>query len=117
MSTASKDHEVHGSRSFYHSLICLCQFPCKNVTGDLLFDQFWEVVYRLERCGFKVVQSLDNKTYNTSLKVLGVTSDGASTNRQLKKIHDMSGNLICVSSGKIHTPLTGEIIFSDSLTI
>ena len=30
------------------------QFPCKNVTGDLLFDPFWEAVYRLERCGFKV---------------------------------------------------------------
>ena len=29
------------------------QFPCKNVAADL-FDPFWEVVYRLERCGFKI---------------------------------------------------------------
>ncbi len=30
------------------------QFPCAKVTGDLLFDPFWEGVFRLERCGFKV---------------------------------------------------------------
>ena len=30
------------------------QFPCASITGDLLFDPFWEAVYRLERCGFKV---------------------------------------------------------------
>ena len=30
------------------------QFPCANVSGELLFDPFWEAVYRLERCGFKV---------------------------------------------------------------
>lgn len=29
-------------------------FPCKNLTGDVLFNPFWEAVYRLERCGFKV---------------------------------------------------------------
>lgn len=30
------------------------QFPCANISGELLFDPFWEAVYRLERCGFKV---------------------------------------------------------------
>lgn len=30
------------------------QFPCANVSGDLLFAPIWEAVYRLERCGFKV---------------------------------------------------------------
>ena len=30
------------------------QFPCTKLTGDLLFDPFWEAIYRLERCGFKV---------------------------------------------------------------
>ena len=30
------------------------QFPCRNVTGDQLYDPFWEAVGRLERCGFKV---------------------------------------------------------------
>lgn len=24
-------------------------FPCLNVTGDLLFDPFWEAIFRLER--------------------------------------------------------------------
>lgn len=31
------------------------QFPCSKLTGSLLFDPFWEGVYRLERCGFKVL--------------------------------------------------------------
>jgi len=30
------------------------QFPCEQVTGDLLFHPFWEAVYRLERMGLKV---------------------------------------------------------------
>lgn len=30
------------------------QFPCTSVTGDLLFQPFWEAVFRLERMGFKV---------------------------------------------------------------
>ena len=30
------------------------QFPCASITADLLFDPFWEAVFRLERCGFKV---------------------------------------------------------------
>ena len=32
------------------------QFPCANVSDDLLFAPIWEAVYtcRLERCGFKV---------------------------------------------------------------
>ena len=29
-------------------------FPCRNLTGDLMFDPFWEAVYRLERLGLKV---------------------------------------------------------------
>ncbi len=30
------------------------QFPCNSVSGDLLYDPFWEAVYRMERCGLKV---------------------------------------------------------------
>ena len=30
------------------------QFPCAQLTGDLLFDPFWEAVYRIERLGLKV---------------------------------------------------------------
>ena len=48
------------------------QFPCATLSGDLLFDPFWEAVYRLERIG---------------LKVLAATADGASANRRLMKIH------------------------------
>ena len=29
-------------------------FPCRNLTGDLMFDPFWEAVHRLERLGLKV---------------------------------------------------------------
>ena len=34
------------------------QFPCASVTGDLFSDPFWEAVFRLERCGFKVCTSM-----------------------------------------------------------
>ena len=30
-------------------------FPCRNLTGDLMFDPFWEAVHRLERLGLKVL--------------------------------------------------------------
>ena len=30
------------------------QFPCKSVTGELLYQPFWEAVFRLERMEFKV---------------------------------------------------------------
>lgn len=32
------------------------QFPCNNISGDLLYDTFWEAVGRLENCGFKVCE-------------------------------------------------------------
>lgn len=48
------------------------QFSTKDLSGDLLFEPFWDVVYRLERCGFKVVAA---------------TADGASPNRAFLRIH------------------------------
>ena len=30
------------------------QFPCASLTGEQLFNPFWEAVLRLERLGFKV---------------------------------------------------------------
>ena len=30
------------------------QFPCSDLSGDLLYDPFWEAVRRIENCGFKV---------------------------------------------------------------
>ncbi len=48
------------------------QFACSSVTGDQLFNPFWESVMRLERCGFMVVAA---------------TADGASPNRTFMRIH------------------------------
>ena len=31
------------------------QFPCANLSGDQLYDPFWEAVRRVETCGFKVI--------------------------------------------------------------
>ena len=30
------------------------QFPCADLSGDLLYEPFWEAVGRLEICGLKV---------------------------------------------------------------
>ena len=48
------------------------QFACDSLGGDLLFDPIWEAISRLERLGFRV---------------LALTSDGASPNRRLWKLH------------------------------
>lgn len=73
------------------------QFPCCQVTGDLLYDPFWEAVYRIERCGLKVrsvrdlVKCCTYKFYTHSyccpLQVLGATLDGNAVNRRLIKLH------------------------------
>lgn len=34
------------------------QFPCRSVTGELLYDPFWKAVLRLERMELKVLQLL-----------------------------------------------------------
>ena len=33
------------------------QFPSADLTGDLLYDPFWEAVGRIEKCGLKVNNS------------------------------------------------------------
>ncbi len=33
------------------------QFPCGNISGDLLYEPFWEAVCRLETCGLQVCSS------------------------------------------------------------
>ena len=58
------------------------QFPCNKMTGDLLFQPFWEAVRRIEFLG---------------LKVIAVTADGASTNWHLI--------ILCHTRLKIHMPL------------
>ena len=55
------------------------QFACNSMSGDLLFDPVWEAVSRLERLGFRV---------------LGLTCDGASSNRRLWKLHSSTDEMI-----------------------
>ena len=51
----SKSMMVFMVRGLFTSLhFPYAQFPCASITGDLLFNPFWEAVFRLERCGFKV---------------------------------------------------------------
>lgn len=49
------------------------QFPCSNLTGEQMYNPFWEAVMRIE---------------NVGLKVLAVTCDGASVNHRFMKLHD-----------------------------
>ena len=30
------------------------QFPCANLSGDQLYEPFWEAIRRIETCGFKI---------------------------------------------------------------
>ena len=55
------------------------QFPCTSLSGDKLYDPFWEAVSRLELCGFKV---------------MGLTCDGLSANRRLFSLHDPCAELL-----------------------
>ena len=57
---------------FIHLQFPYAQFACPSVTGDQIFNPFWECVMWLERCGFMVV---------------AVTADGASPNRTFMSIH------------------------------
>ncbi len=34
------------------------QFPCASVSGDLLYDPFWEAVFRIENIGLKVMHTI-----------------------------------------------------------
>ena len=91
------------------------QFPCAELTGELLYDPFWEAVKRIENVGLKVhvctihvflfVNHVDIHVimyYNASwhlhicvecdlpfqVQVMGATLDGNAVNRRLIKLHD-----------------------------
>ena len=55
------------------------QFSCISVSGDKMYDPFWEAVSRLEMCVFKV---------------MGLTCDGLAANRQLFSLHDPIASLV-----------------------
>ena len=43
-------------RGLFNSLqFPYAQFPCANLSGDMLYDPFWEAVMRIENCGLKVL--------------------------------------------------------------
>ena len=69
------------------------QFPCTALTGDQLFVPFWEAVCRLERCGFKV---------------MGVTADGLSVNRNFFKLHEDDTTKSDMPLHKTTNPYTSE---------
>uniref|UniRef100_A0A1X7TYC1 Transposable element P transposase-like RNase H domain-containing protein n=1 Tax=Amphimedon queenslandica TaxID=400682 RepID=A0A1X7TYC1_AMPQE len=71
---------------FTHFRFSYLQLPCSTITGDLIFEPFWETIFRLERIGFKV---------------LATTFDGASVNRKMVKLHD-SGTLVLYKALNIY---------------
>ena len=42
---------------FSHIQFPYVYFPSRNVSGYMLFEPLWEAVFRLEKCGFKVIQT------------------------------------------------------------
>ena len=55
------------------------QFSCATLSGDLLMDPVWEAISRLEQQG---------------LRVLVLTCEGASMNRQMWKLHGQGSEMI-----------------------
>ena len=99
------------------------QFPCASLSGELLYDPFWEAVRRVENCGLKVccmhvfrcihhvTQYIPPRTL--TLQVLGATLDGNAVNRRLIKLHQPSSDLVY----KVQNPFAQEkrflFFFSD----
>ena len=53
------------------------QFPCTTLSGDQIYDPFWEAVERLEFIGFKV---------------MALICDGLAANRRFFRIHFPGGD-------------------------
>ena len=73
------------------------QFPCTTLTGDLLFEPFWEAISRIERLGLKVFMSFFCSCTGNLLivlQVLAATLDGNAVNRRLIKLHDLTSELV-----------------------
>lgn len=86
-------------RSLFTSLqFPYAMLPCCNISGELLHQPLWECIFRLERCGFKV---------------LFVTADGASTNRSLFKMHGPSKSLVYKAKNKFSGDDRNVYFFSD----
>ncbi len=55
------------------------QFPCNELSGEQMYDPFWEAVERLERCGFRV---------------MALVCDGLAANRRLFRLHSQTDSLV-----------------------
>lgn len=69
------------------------QFSCSSLTGDQLYNIFWDCVERLERY-FKITTTsfiLIVAHCRMDIKVLCVTCDGYSVNRRFLKLHNCEG--------------------------
>ena len=110
-------------RGLFSSLqFAYAQFPCAELTGELLYDPFWEAIRRVENCGLKVcAMVLSTNVHITSpiicagpwSQVLGATLDGNAVNRRLIKLHQPSSDLLY----KVRNPYAQEerfvFFFSD----
>ncbi len=94
-------------RSLFNSL----QFSYAQLSGELLYNPFWEAVQRVENCGLKVRYVMVLLVYCLLLllfiQVLGSTLDGNSVSRRLIKIHQPSANVV-YKVPKTHMPRKNE---------
>ena len=76
-------------RGLFNSLqFPYAQFPCSELTGELLYEPFWDAVSRIETVGLKVGFIHSIYIFMNPLQVLGATMDGNAINRRLIKMHD-----------------------------
>ena len=76
-------------RGLFNSLqFPYAQFPCSELTGELLYESFWDAVLRIENVGLKVLLHTNSLVSILLVQVLGATMDGNVINRRLIKMHD-----------------------------
>lgn len=86
------------------------QFPCTKLSGDLMYDIFWEAVERLERYytiinSYIIIMHASLYDFRIDVKVLGVSCDGSSVNRKFFKLHAKKGDEI---THKVPNPFAPE---------
>ena len=94
--TLAKSMMIFMIRGLFNSLqFPYAQFPCADISGDMLYEPFWEAVCRVEKCGLKVCLfctycciAIVMQAYFVALQVLTATLDGNSVNRRLIKLHN-----------------------------
>jgi len=59
------------------------QFPCKNLTGDILYPLVWEVVQCRESCRFKVLATICHHAWQPQIFTKTVNPYSNDTNHHL----------------------------------